>query len=202
MGTGRATSAVPRVDSRCLLGSTNCARGSILLLLLLDLLGVTVEEHIDHDVPAVGSAGDSTAKTEDLTSEEPPDEADGVAGLVVGRDGDVDELEGRICVAEGDDGDVDVRGLADGLVVNARVRNNDQAGLLERASDLVGEATGGETASNRLRASVCGELEDRTVAVRAGGDDTDIVRVLDGGDDTGSENDLLPGLANVDNVDT
>ena len=125
-----------------------------------------------------------------------------MASLVVGGDGNIDVLGGGVRVAKGDDGDVDVGSLLDGLGVGTGVGDDDQAGLLEGAGDVVGEVTGRETASNRLRASVCGELEDRTVAVRAGGDDTDIVRVLDGGDDTGSENDLLPGLANVDNVDT
>jgi hypothetical protein len=38
---------------------------------------------------------------------------------------DVDVVEGRVGVADGDDGDVDVRRLADGLVVDARVGPND-----------------------------------------------------------------------------
>lgn len=71
-----------------------------------------------------------------------------------------------------------------------------------------------------------GELEDGTLTVGTGRDDANVGRVLDGGDDTGSEDNLLPGrllaidpllrivqgkfclcsnipgLANVDNVDT
>jgi hypothetical protein len=39
------------------------------------------------------------------------------------------------------------------------------------------------------------------VAVGAGGDGDDVVGVLDGGDDTGGEDDLFPGLANVNYVD-
>lgn len=39
------------------------------------------------------------------------------------------------------------------------------------------------------------------MAVGAGRDDADVVRVLDGRDDAGSENDLLPGLADVEDVD-
>ena len=121
--------------------------------------------------------------------------------LVVGGDSDVDELQGSIGVGKGNDGDVDVGRLPDSLVVHTGVGNDDQSGLLERTSDVVGEATGGETASDRLSTGVRRELQDRAVAVRTGGDDTDVVRVLDGGDDTSGEDELLPGLADVDDVD-
>ena len=39
------------------------------------------------------------------------------------------------------------------------------------------------------------------MTVRAGRDDADVVRVLDRGNDTRGEDNLLPGLANVDDVD-
>ena len=42
---------------------------------------------------------------------------DAVGTLVVAGDGDVDELGGRVNVAEGDDGDVGVTPLSHGLVV-------------------------------------------------------------------------------------
>ena len=86
-------------------------------------------------------------------------------------------------------------------MVHTGVSHNDKTGLLERTGDVVGEVTGGEATSDRLRAGVRGELEDRTVAVRAGGDNTDVVRVLNRGNDASSEDELFPGLANVDNVD-
>lgn len=121
--------------------------------------------------------------------------------LVVGRDGNVDVVEGRVGVADGNDRDVDVRRLTDGLVVDARVGDDNQARLLERAGDVVGEVARGEAAGDGLRASVGRKLEDGTVAVRAGRDDADVVRVLDRGDDTRGEDNLLPGLANVDDVD-
>lgn len=121
--------------------------------------------------------------------------------LVVGRDGNVDVVEGRVGVADGNDRDVDVRRLTDGLVVDARVGDDNQARLLERAGDVVGEVARGEAAGDGLRASVGRKLEDGTVAVRAGRDDADVVRVLDRGNDTRGEDNLLPGLANVDDVD-
>jgi hypothetical protein len=40
------------------------------------------------------------------------------------------------------------------------------------------------------------------VTVRSGGDDADIGRVVDSGQDSSGEDDLLPGLSDVDDVDT
>jgi hypothetical protein len=40
------------------------------------------------------------------------------------------------------------------------------------------------------------------VTVRSGRDDGNVVGVLDGGEDSGSEDELLPGLADVEDVDT
>jgi hypothetical protein len=86
-------------------------------------------------------------------------------------------------------------------VVNARVGNDNEARLFERARDVVCETAGGEPAGNRLCARVGGVFEDGSVTVRARRDGADVVGILDGGDDTGSEDELFPGLANVDQVD-
>jgi hypothetical protein len=115
-----------------------------------------------------------------------------MATLVVGRDGNIDVLGGRVGVAEGDNRDVDVRGLLDGLGVGARVGDDDQTGLLERPGDVVGEGTGGEAAGNRLGAGVGGELEDGTLAVGTGRDNADIARVVDRSNDAGRKDNLLP----------
>jgi hypothetical protein len=40
------------------------------------------------------------------------------------------------------------------------------------------------------------------VTVRSGRDDGNVGGVLDGGEDSGSEDELLPGLADVEDVDT
>ena len=50
-------------------------------------------------------------------------------------------------------------------MVEARVGDNDQAGFLEGASDVVGEVTGSEAASDGLGTSVGGEFENGTLAV-------------------------------------
>ena len=150
------------------------------------------EVEIDHDVPGGLAVVDGTAETEDLTGKHPPDAADGVATLVVGGDSNINVVGGRVSVAEGNDGDVDVGSLLDGLGIGAGVGNHDQAGLLERAGDVVGERTGGEATGDGLGTSVAGELQDGTLAVGASGDDANIRRVVDGGDDAGSQDNLLP----------
>ena len=156
----------------------------------------TGEEHteveIDHGVPGGLAVKEGTAETEDLTGKEPPDGTNGVTTLVVGGDGNINVLGGGVGVAEGDDGDVDVAGLLDGLGVGARVGDDDQAGLLERTGDVVGEGTGGEATGDGRGTGVGGELKDGTLTVGTGRDDANVGRVVDGDDDTGSEDDLLP----------
>jgi hypothetical protein len=87
-------------------------------------------------------------------------------------------------------------------VVDSGVGDDDHSRLLERSGDVVGEVTGGESAGDGLSTGEAGELEDGSVAVRSGRDDGDVVRVLDGSEDSGGEDELLPGLAEVDDVDT
>jgi hypothetical protein len=115
-----------------------------------------------------------------------------VATLVVGGDGNVDVLGGGVSVGEGNDGDVDVGSLLDGLGVGARVGDDDQTGLLEGAGDVVGEGTGGEATGDGSGTSVGRELEDGTLTVGTGRDNTDIGGVVDGGDDAGGQDNLLP----------
>jgi hypothetical protein len=78
-----------------------------------------------------------------------------------------DVLEGRTH----DDGDVDVGSLLDSLGVGAGVGDDDQAGLLEGAGDVVGEVTGGEATGNGDGTGVVGELQDGTLTVGTGRDD-------------------------------
>jgi len=125
-----------------------------------------------------------------------------VSGFVVGGDGDVDELEGSVGVTEGDDGDVDVSGLSDSLVVNSGVSDDDDSGFLERSSDVVGEVTGGESTGDSVSTSETSVLQDSSVSIRSSRDDTNIGRVLDSSQDSSSQDDLLPSLSDVQDVDT
>ena len=122
--------------------------------------------------------------------------------LVVGGDGDIDKLEGGISIAQGNNGNVDVRSFTDSLVVDTGVGNDDEAGLLERACDVVGEATGGETTSDGLSTGVGSEFEDGTLAVWASRNDTNVVGVLNSCDYTGGEDELFPSFSYVNDMDT
>lgn len=115
-----------------------------------------------------------------------------MATLVVGGNGNIDVLGGGVSVAKGDDGDVDVGSLLDSLGVGARISDNDQAGFLERSGDVVGERTGGESTGDGNGTSVGGELEDGTLSVGTGRNDTNVGGVVNGSDDTGGQDDLLP----------
>jgi hypothetical protein len=81
------------------------------------------------------------------------------------------------------------------LGIGAGIGDDNQAWLLEGSGDVVGEVTWGETTGDGAGTSVGSELEDSTLTVRTGGDDTDIGWVVDGSNDTGCENNLLPILS-------
>ena len=49
-----------------------------------------------------------TSEDEDFSSEEPHNHGDRFSASVVAGNGNINELEGRVGVAEGDGGDVDV----------------------------------------------------------------------------------------------
>lgn len=50
-------------------------------------------------------------------------------------------------------------------MIEAGVGNNDQAGFLEGAGNVVGEVTGGEATSDGLGTGVCSKFENSTVAI-------------------------------------
>jgi hypothetical protein len=112
--------------------------------------------------------------------------------LVVGWDSDVDELGRGIGVAEGNDGDVDIGSLLDSLGVGAGIRDNDEAGFLEGAGDVVSEVTGSETTCDGDGSGVGGELQDCALAVGTGGNNTDVGGVIDGCYNAGCEDNFLP----------
>ena len=87
-------------------------------------------------------------------------------------------------------------------MIDTRVSHNDDSGLLETLGDIVGKVTGGESPGNRLSADEGREFENGSVTVGSGGDDTDIVGVFDSRKDTSGEDELLPSLADVQNVNT
>jgi len=117
-----------------------------------------------------------------------------MATLVVSGNGNVNEFGWRIGIAKGDDGDVNIGSFLDSLSVGARIGDDDQAGLLERAGNVIGKVTGGETTGNGDGTSVCGKLEDSTLTVGTSRDDNNISWVINCCNNAGRKNDLLPTL--------
>ncbi len=114
--------------------------------------------------------------------------------FVVCRDSDVNEFGRGVSIAESNDRDVDVGGFFDSLGIGARVRYDDEAGLFERASDVIGEIARSEATSDSNSAGVSGELENSTLTVWASRDDGDISRVVNRCDDASCKDDFLPAV--------
>jgi hypothetical protein len=87
-------------------------------------------------------------------------------------------------------------------VVDSGVGDDDHSGFLEGLGDVIGEVTGGESTGNGLSTGETSHLEDSSVTVRSSRDDGNVCGVLDGGEDSGSKDELLPGLTDVEDVDT
>mmetsp|Transcript_828 Transcript_828/g.761 ORF Transcript_828/g.761 Transcript_828/m.761 type:complete len:283 (-) Transcript_828:74-922(-) len=188
--------------SRCCSGGGSLLNlGLLFLVSLLKLLNITVEEKINGDVP-VGSAGDGSTKSENLTGQHPVNKSDGKLTLVIGRDSNIDKLERRVGITKSDNGDVYIRRLLNGLGISSWVSNNQKTGFLELLCDLVSESSWCETSSDRVGSGVVSKLEDGAHTVGTGTDGDNISRVLDGNDNTGGKNNLLPSLSNVEDVNT
>lgn len=74
------------------------------------------------------------------------------------------------------DGNVDVGSLLDSLSIGTGIGDDDQARLLERAGNVIGEVTRGEATSNGNSTGVGSELEDGTLSIGTSGDDADYSR--------------------------
>lgn len=171
----------PVVDSLTSLGGLLKLLGGVLLLGLggfildplllgLDLLDVSTDEQIDHDVPL--AIGELTTEVLDLTGKHPIDHGDGVGDAVVAWNDHIDEFEGSVGIAQGDAGDADVAGLNDGLLVALGISDDEQPGLLELLGGLVGEGTGNPSAAGGSGSTgVLTELVDGTLALVLGADD-------------------------------
>mmetsp|Transcript_3734 Transcript_3734/g.9711 ORF Transcript_3734/g.9711 Transcript_3734/m.9711 type:complete len:316 (+) Transcript_3734:322-1269(+) len=171
------------------------------LLLLLGLFWLPVEEQVHHHVPWVGRRH-GASHLQDHSAEDVVQDSDRVLSLVVRWDGDVDVLQGRVGVAESNGGQVAVRRLAAWLGVGPWVGQDKKSGLLVLVGDLVGEGSWGVSSWEGLGASVLGELQDGALSVGSSGQDGDVLWVLDGADHAGGHLKLLPGLAEVEDVES
>lgn len=111
-------------------------------------------------------------------------------------------IQACVRVAERNNRDINIRSLLYGLGVNTGVSDDQKTGLLELLRDLVGEGTGGKATSNALSTSVLGELKHGTLTIGSGRDAEHVGGVLNRNNDSGSKDNLLPSLLEVDNVKT
>mmetsp|Transcript_19876 Transcript_19876/g.43255 ORF Transcript_19876/g.43255 Transcript_19876/m.43255 type:complete len:268 (-) Transcript_19876:308-1111(-) len=168
-----AVSSVSGGDLSPGLGGTHRGRqggleGIICLVLttLPGLLGLPVEEQVNHHVPRL-SWGDRTTHLQHHAGQQVVQDTNSVLALVVSRNGNVHVVHWRIGVAECNGGDVHVGRLLNGLVVSPGVSQDQQARLLEVLLDLVSKGTRGVATSQRLAAQVLCKLEHSALAVGA-----------------------------------
>mmetsp|Transcript_7537 Transcript_7537/g.10198 ORF Transcript_7537/g.10198 Transcript_7537/m.10198 type:complete len:310 (+) Transcript_7537:390-1319(+) len=170
-----------------------------LLIRVLGLFRLAVKEQVHHHVPRV-LEGDGSAHLQDHAGKEEVEYSNGVLTLVVGRDGNVNMLEGRVGVAESNSWDVDIGRLTDRLMIGTGIREKQQTRLLELVLDLIGEGTGGMATGNGLGTSVLGKLEHRSLSIGTCRLNNNILRVLDSDEDASSHHQLIPSLAKVNDV--
>ena len=170
------------------------------LLLALELLWISPEERVNHDIPS-GSSLEGTSEVEDFTSQKIVDQSDGLLTSVIAWDSDINVLEWRVSIAKGNARDVSIRCLLNSLAISLGVSDNQKSWLHELAGDLICEGTWSPSLSNRLSTSVVGELHDSSGTERSLRANDDVLWVLNGSDNSSSNHQLLPGLTEVDDVD-
>ena len=110
---------------------TICIFGGIFLSLFYFLgLWVSVHEEINNYIPLCVT-WEFSSKLEGLTGKEPEHVGNGVAGLVVGWNGNINPVEWRVRVAKSNDWDVHVGSLSETLVVKAWIADNHESWLQE-----------------------------------------------------------------------
>jgi hypothetical protein len=115
-----------------------------------------------------------------------------MTALIVGWDSYINKLSWRVSIAKSNNWNVDIGSFLDSLGIGTWVGNNDEAGFLERSGNVIGKVTWGETTSNGDGTGVGGELENGTLTIWTGRNDTDIGWVVYSCDNSGSENNLFP----------
>ena len=115
-----------------------------------------------------------------------------MTALVVCRNSDVNKLGRGVGITQGDNRDIDIGSFFDSLSIGTWVGDDDQTGFLERTGDVIGEISGSEATSNCDSTSMSGEFKYSALTIGAGGDDSNIGRVVHCCNDAGCQNDLLP----------
>jgi len=173
----------------------------LVLFLLSNFLEVSVEEEIGHDAP-VFTTRQLALEALHFASQKPVDQTDAVGSAVVARDDDVDVLQRAVGVAQRNHRDVNVAGLADGLVINERIGDDDQPWLTEAGLRVIRERTGAEAAVVAGGTDELGALDAGALAHVLAADDAHVLRVVNGGNDARRQLDLFPEFLHIENVRT
>merc|ERR1719206_507941 len=100
------------------LGLSSCF--SSFTVFLLDLLRVSVEEQVGHDLPRHIPA-DGTPQPQDLPCQHPPHQTQALRALIIARNGNVNELGWRVNVAKCHDWNIGIGSFSNRLMVSPRV---------------------------------------------------------------------------------
>jgi len=87
-------------------------------------------------------------------------------------------------------------------MVGSWVTDNDESWLLELLGVLIGKTSWGPFSTKVRGLGVSGELENSSLSILSVGDNKDISWVVNGGDDSSGNHELLPGLGDVKVMDT
>jgi len=122
--------------------------------------------------------------------------------LVVARNSNINELGWRVHIAESHDWDVGIRSLSNRLMFSSWVTDEKQPRLTESSLDLIGECSRGIPSSDGAAANISCKLQNSPLSLWSVGNNKHILGVFNSCDSSGSEQKLLPGLPQVDDVDT
>jgi len=169
--------------------------------LFFDFIWVSVEEEIWHDVPFFGSA-EASLQSLDFSGQEPVSQTNTVSGFVVAWNANIDVFDWRIGIAQRNDWDVDVASFSDGLVVDGWIGDDDQSWFSETGLRVIGKATWGESAVHGGSFQEFGAFDGGSLTNIFRRNDANVFWVIDGGDDSGGEDDFFPHFRDVENMGT
>ncbi len=102
-------------------------------------------------------------------------------------------------IAKGNDWNIDIRRFFDGFVISVWIGNEDESWLFELSSLIVSESTWSPFGLVRdIRSSEFGELDDSSLTSGLGRNSQDIPSIWNGSNDSGSQENLVIGLGNVE----
>ena len=169
-------------------------------MLRSDSFEVSGDEKVDHLIPLLILA-QLSSQDQYFSGEDPEHHGDGLSLPIAAWDDNIDEIKRGISVAESDSGNVDIGSLNNSLSVGFGVSNNQNSGLLEFLSDLIGQRSGNP--SRRSTGSATGvlpELIHSPLAEIFSAHNNNIIEIGNRCNDTSGKFDLLQNLINFEYI--